>query len=279
MYPLAQSANPPATKFIDVVDAVFDSTIPYDVRFFETLDRFVQREPWLERDKVMIDALKSIGIEKGKPFSPGDALKKTLGDAIREARTWLDSRYEAAFVPPYFPGSGWALPVSPELIQGLQTNYANPQSYPVDWRGVAYTFAFFSAKHLGEGQFYLVSMQDKNGRALDGAKTYRLQVPPNAPVKLYWSATAYDRATHALIRDLERSSRASTSQGLQKNPDGSVDIFFGPAAPQGKELNWVPTRAGGGFEVMFRLYGPEKPLFEKTWQLPDIEEISLRQAS
>ena len=33
-------------------------------RFFQSLDRFVQIEPWLQRDKVMIDMLKSIGIEK-----------------------------------------------------------------------------------------------------------------------------------------------------------------------------------------------------------------------
>ena len=36
--------------------------------------------------------------------------------------------------------------------------------------------------------------------------------------------------------------------------------------------NWVPTKAGGQFEVLFRIYGPEKAFFEKTWQLPDIEE-------
>ena len=33
------------------MDIMFDSTIPYDVRFFEALDRFVQSEPWLERDR------------------------------------------------------------------------------------------------------------------------------------------------------------------------------------------------------------------------------------
>lgn len=31
--------------------------------------------------------------------------------------------------------------------------------------------------------------------------------------------------------------------------------------------------AGGKFEVFFRFYGPEKPLFEKTWVLPDIEQV------
>jgi hypothetical protein len=36
------------------------------------------------------------------------------------------------------------------------------------------------------------------------------------------------------------------------------------------------TSAGGKFEVLFRLYGPEKPLFDKTWKLPDIEQVAAR---
>ena len=60
---------------------------------------------------------------------------------------------------------------------------------------------------------------------------------------------------------------------MRKNGDGSVDVYFGPKAPEGKESNWVPTDAKGKFEILFRLYGPEKPLFDKTWKLPDIEEV------
>src|SRR6476660_8640885 len=41
-YPLSQASNPPTTKFVDAIDVLFDSTIPYDVRFLEALDRFVQ---------------------------------------------------------------------------------------------------------------------------------------------------------------------------------------------------------------------------------------------
>ena len=99
-------------------------------------------------------------------------------------------------------------------------------------------------------------------------------VPANAPVRLYWSATVYDRATHALIRDQKTVSRSSHSVGLQKNADGSVDVYFGPKAPAGKETNWVPTSASGKFEVLFRFNGPEKALFDKTWVLPDIERIA-----
>jgi hypothetical protein len=98
-------------------------------------------------------------------------------------------------------------------------------------------------------------------------------VPANAPVTLYWSATAYDRATHGLIRNLGWSSRSSNTPGLQKSSDGSVDVYFGPKAPAGEESNWIPTSAEGKFEVLFRFYGPEKPLFEKTWKLPDVEEV------
>jgi hypothetical protein len=53
-----------------------------------------------------------------------------------------------------------------------------------------------------------------------------------------------------------------------------VDIYFGARSPKGKESNWVPTKSGGQFEVLFRFYGPEKPLFDKTWKLPDIEEVN-----
>ena len=82
------------------------------------------------------------------------------------------------------------------------------------------------------------------------------------------------RRNHALIRNQKWSSRSSLTPGIQKNADGSVDVYFGPSASPGKESNWVPTSGERGFEVLFRFYGPEKPLFEKTWKLSDLEQIS-----
>ena len=273
LYPLSQAANPPGTTFVDAIDAVFDATIPYDRRFFASLDRMVQTEPFLERDKAMIDPLRSVGIHKGKPFTPDAQLQATLDAAAKEAHDWIEARYVTLFSQPYYEGARWAVPVQPELAKGLQSNYADPDSYPIDPRGVTYAYAFFSAKHFGAGQYYLMTLKDKQGRFLDGGKTYRLTVPANAPVTQYWSATAYDRATHALIRDLPWSSRSSQTPGSKKNADGSVDVFFGPKAPVLGEANWVPTKPGGEFEVLARFYGPEKPLYDKTWKLPDIEEV------
>jgi hypothetical protein len=276
VYPLSQAKRPPATIFVDAIDIVFDSTIPGDLRFFQALDRFVQHEPWIDRDRVMIDMLKSIGVEKGKTFAPDQGMQAVLKEAIGEARAWLDNRYESIFTTSFNEGQQWVLPALPGVSEGMMTNFANPNAYPVDGRGVAYSMAFFSAKHLGAGQYYLMTIRDKERKPLDGNGTYRLNVPADAPVKLYWSATVYDRASHALIRGQKWASRSSNTPKLQKNADGSVDVFFAPKAPAGKEANWVPTDANGRFEVLFRLYGPEKPFFDKKWVLPDIERIAVQ---
>ena len=87
------------------------------------------------------------------------------------------------------------------------------------------------------------------------------------------SVTAYDRETHALIKNVNRASRASNNTEVKKNADGSVDIYFGPKAPSGKDSNWVPTDPARKFELMFRAYAPAKTFFEKMWKLPDIEEV------
>lgn len=272
LYPFSQAANPPETVFLDALGTVYDSTIPYDLRFFQSLDRFVQSEPWLVRDKAMIDQLKSLGIEKGKPFQPDAAMQVILREAVAEAHAWLDSQYETTFAP-YYEGRQWVFPIAPDAIKGLQSQYADPDSYAVDARGVTYTMAFFSTKHSGVGQFYLMTIKDKDSQPFDGAATYRLTVPADAPVRQYWSATAYDRATHAPIRGKKTLSRSSLSPGLIRNADGSVDVFFGANAPDGKDANWVPTDRSGKFEVLFRFYGPEKPVFDKSWMLPDIEKV------
>jgi hypothetical protein len=271
LYPLSLATKPPPQTFLDAIDVVFDATIPYDLRFFQSLDRIVQAEPWLDRDRVMIDVLKSIGIEKGRPFSPDARTTEILAEAAREAHDWLAARYETMFTPPFYESAQWALPASREVLEGLQSNFANPSSYPVDNRGLTYTYAFFCPKHGGKGSYYLMTIRDKDGEPLRGAAAYRLHVPPDVPVEQYWSATAYDRQTHALIRDAPWPSRSSDSPGLEVNPDGSVDLWFGPRAPAGGDANWVPTRPEGDFEVLFRFYGPEPALFDKTWALPDLE--------
>jgi len=234
----------------------------------------VESQPWLDRDRAMIDSLKTLGIEKGKPFAPDAKTREIMNQSAQEARQWLDIQYEAGLSPPFYEGAHWALPARPAMLKGMQSFFADPNSYPTDDRGMTYSMAFFCPKRPAAGSYYLMATKDKEGQPLKGNTTYRLNVPAGVPVRQYWSVTAYDRATHGLIRDVDRASRSSQIPDLQKNADGSVDVYFGPKPPEGKESNWVPTKADGGFEALFRFYGPEKSLFEKNWKLPDVEKVS-----
>src|SRR4029434_4607816 len=150
LYPLSRAGNPPATTFVDAVDVVYDSTIPYDGRFCQSLDRVVQIEPWLARDRVMIDVLKSIGIEKGKPFNPNQETQDILNAAAQDAKAWLDARYDAGF-PTFYEGRQWASPGVPEMAETMGSFYERPQAYTVDGRGLANYYAYSTVKHLGGG--------------------------------------------------------------------------------------------------------------------------------
>ncbi|WP_354541454.1 DUF1214 domain-containing protein [Rhodococcus sp. OAS809] len=67
-----------------------------------------------------------------------------------------------------------------------------------------------------------------------------------------------------------RGDRGSRDADLVVNEDGSVDLFYGPTAPVGKESNWVQTIVGRHWFSYFRFYGPLEPYFDRTWKLGDI---------
>lgn len=270
LYSLDAAAKPPATPYSDASGQDFDATIPYNRDFFTALDRQVQSGPWLARDMTMVDQLATIGIRKGIDYQSDSQALTLLDTAAERARAWIEDRYVKSFTPSYFDNSRWAVPADPNLITAVQNGYPDPGDYPVDARAVMCSFGFLAAKSFGSGQFYLMTIHDVDGRDLDGGSNYRLTVPADVPVGLYWSATAYDRATHTLVREVDRAGRASTTPGLQRNSDGSVDLHFGPASAEDRKANWIPTKQGQHFEVMFRFYGPREPLFDKTWKLPDL---------
>ena len=115
-----------------------------------------------------------------------------------------------------------------------------------------------------------MTIKDKAGQPFDGGSTYRLHVPPNAPVKQYWSATAYDRATHALIRDVAVVEPVvATRRGCKRTPTDRWTSTSDRKRRQERNPTGFRPSADGKFEVLFRLYGPEKPFFDKSWKLPE----------
>ena len=124
------------------------------------------------------------------------------------------------------------------------------------------------------GSQYLIANVDKNGEPFDGAKTYRLNVPANAPAKDFWSVVLYDPQTRSELQTRQPfPSKNSRRDQLITNADGSVDLYFGPQAPAGKEANWIATVPKKGWFAIFRLYGPLEPWFDKSWRPGEIELV------
>jgi hypothetical protein len=274
IYPLSQAAKPPAMKFVDISGKAFNTIGPSDFSLFDYVNHVIQAEPGDAMDPNTLGVFAAVGIEKGKPFAPDARMKKILteaaavGDATARTLTYK-CRIKEGYL---YPNSAWLTP----FIGG---------SYKFEQNGVrlldAYTFFFFYATGItpamsevmvGKGSQYAAAFVDAKGNPLDGSKNYKVLLPPNIPAKDFWSFVLYDNQTRSMLQtDQKAPGIGSETKGLVINPDKSVDVYFGPKAPTGRENNWIQTVPGKGWSVVLRLYGPLEPWFDKTWRPGEIE--------
>ncbi|GAA6191280.1 DUF1214 domain-containing protein [Phaeobacter sp. NW0010-22] len=140
-------------------------------------------------------------------------------------------------------------------------------------RGALYYAIITSVKNYETATYYLDLAETPDGEWLEGDRNYRITVPSNVPVPDFWSITTYDLETASYLRDIEPSTIDPNMAVVVKNDDGSVDIYFGPTAPAGKECNWLPTDPDRRFFLLARVYGPEPSLLDSSFELKDMERM------
>ena len=278
MYYLSELPNPKPTKFIDPLNMQWPTLARYDERWFEDLHDVISVEPSRPRDMVMMGMLKTIGIEKGKPYNPDARTRAIYRKAVVDAWHYMQETFAEEL-----PGEAWWSDRKwrdiffSDANKSFKWETTDPYLVDYDMRAVRPWFSaiYFPAKVAAKPPtMYIATMRDANGDLFEAGKTYSLTVPKDVPVKQFWSLTIYDRDTWAFIYSPQMLPGLSSrdTDKMTKNADGGVTLYFGPRAPKGLEANWIPT-SGKKPYAMFRFYGPEEAFYNKTFKLADVELV------
>ncbi len=274
VYPLDRAANPPANRFVNISGQPLACTAITDVSLFEHVATVVQEEPLDAIDSETRGLLAAVGIRKDKPFAPNARMQSILADAAAVANATgrailYSTRHPDAY---YYPNSAWKMAWIGNDIQFSPGGVLDLEAREY-WAFFGWSISpAMTVKMVGVGSQYAFAARDAAGQHLDGGKTYRLHLPPHIPVKDFWSVIVHDTQTRSFLQtDQQFPSLNSQKTGIIINPDTSVDIYFGPEPPAGKEANWLQTIPGKGWFTILRLYGPLEPWFDKTWRPEEIE--------
>jgi hypothetical protein len=290
--PLGAAAAVAETRFVEMSGMPINTLFPNDFSYWEVVNELVQDEPPEAGDPELLGLLAAVGIVHGKPFQPDDRMRKILEDAVvvgnATARTvTFAARPEEGFA--YYPDSQWQSALFVGGYQFLdpppQITADGPVAAPSDGARKlnSATNFFYMATGItpamcmrltGIGSQYIFAMRDSEGQYLDGARNYRLTLPPEIPESRFWSVILYDNQTRSMLQTDQHLPRLGSQSGtVATNSDGSTDLYFGPTAPAGKESNWLQTVPGKGWWTILRLYNPERAFFDKSWRPSEIEQI------
>jgi hypothetical protein len=279
IYPLHTAAKPPKMEFIKGTGKPFNTVHSVNFKFYEELHAVINREPLTFLEPQLRGLFASIGIQKGTPFAPDARMKKILtqsaklGNATVRALFWYE-RNKAEFL---YKGSYWKRGMIGNSHEFLKDKGLAGRN--IDARAQYFYMATFNSpamvwKLIGRGSQYAFGYLDKDGKFLNGGKTYKLNLPGNAPAEKFMSIVVYDSQTRSMLQTAQPyPSKNNKRDKMLRNKDGSLDIYFGPKAPKGKESNWIQTVPKKGWFCLLRLYSPTEAWFDKTWRPGEIQLI------
>ena len=278
IYPLKDADSPALTEYVNMSGRSFNTVFPNDLKYFEILDAIIQREPIDAIGPEVRGEIAAIGIVKGQKFEPDDRMKKLL----TEAGTLGNATARVITVYPRIAG----IQIYPDSDSSWIRGFADKNtSFEADGAMMlsARALFYFNAGGVtpsmavttpGAGSDYALTNLDADKKPFDGSKTYRLHLPPNVPVNDFWAVTMYDTQTRSQLQTSQKfPTVGSLSEGMEKNEDGSYDVYFAPNAPAGKEGNWLQTIPGKSWFPLLRMYGPLEPWFDQSWRPSEIEVV------
>jgi hypothetical protein len=109
IYPLADIDDQPEMEFISGTGKLFNTIHANDVSFYSELNNVIQKEPIGVIDAETRGLLVGIGIVRGKPFAPDEAMQDTLVDAAAVANATARTLFFHAVDPEayLYEGSYW----------------------------------------------------------------------------------------------------------------------------------------------------------------------------
>ncbi len=274
----------PTIKIIDGEDKFIRNTQPRGIKYWELLHKAINQEVVQERDRFFMYWLKTLGIEKGKPFNPTARQRKILEDGAKMgelmAKTLVyDERLEGVLRQ-----NDWRYILGGEWGDAMK-NTQRMQYYDIFDPRARYTYEATTVSPAmtrprpGKAQGYIGKFETEEGERLKGENNYVIRVEDNVPADLFWSIVIYDTDHRSLIDNRAgtaggKATVGSKTPGLRQNADGSYYVFLGPEAPpEGWEANYVQTIPGRGWFPYMRAYGATQEFFDDSYQLPTITKV------
>ncbi|ADE54719.1 DUF1254 domain-containing protein [Coraliomargarita akajimensis] len=281
VYRLADAENPPAMEWISGSDQDFNTIHYNNAEFYDHVNEVIQYETLELLDPEVRGLFASLGIEKGKPFNPDDRMKAILADGVAignaQARSivWyprIDMNMGGVQIYPD-TGSAWNMAYTG---RNVHFNGEDGATMSTDAR-VSFHYPYtavtpaMAAPRLGTGSDYGIAFLDGDKQPFDGSKTYKITLPPDAPIANFWAVTIYDTQTRSMLQtDQKAAGIDSLQDGLRYNRDGSIDIYFAPKAPPGYQNNWVQTIPGKSWFTILRMYSPLEEWIEQSWRPSEV---------
>lgn len=243
-----------------------DAKHPRGMAFWQTLNQAIQAEPVAERDRIMHDMLRPLGIEKGKAFNPTPEQQGILAQAVvmGEAMTKnIDFNKTERLPHAAYGQAGNTWEIATASTPNQNRDYGVDLDGRAAWfyEAVTNDIAMHGFENGGWGQIYLDNYRDDQGNGLNGSNHYTLTLDGDVNfADLFWTITVYNVENRAIIdNEIARADVGSNIPGTVKDAAGNYTFHFSPQKPAGvNEANWVQTREGENWFVYFRAYSPSK---------------------